>query len=270
MTAPQRAFSHVDESTDDVRAKVVQYLDVAASHPEIQRVRANALELFAPADGEKLLDAGCGLGEIARQLGTIVGSAGSVTALDYSAEALAVAKSRDKEGLVSYTTGDIAKLDFPDDHFDGVRAERVLQHVDDPTAALRELARVTRPGGRVCVIDTDWASLVDDGLDKGQEILQFIIGAGVFKNPAIGRTIRARMIAGGLDAVTTLPVTLRFTSPEDAGKVIPIFSEEGATALPGMVPAELSDAFFPSVQRATGQGVFLVAFTMWITVGQVR
>jgi len=232
-------------------------------------VRASGLELFAPTAGEKLLDAGCGLGEVARQLGTLVGPAGTVTALDYSAEALAVAKSRDEEGLVEYTTGDIAKLDFPDDQFDGVRAERVLQHVDDATAALRELARVTRPGGRVCVIDTDWASLVDDGLDRGQEILRFLIGAKVFKNPTIGRTIRARMIEAGLDAVTTLPVTLRFTSPDDAGKVVPIFSEEGFSSLPAMVPAELSDAFFPSVQRATERGVFLIAFTMWITVGQV-
>jgi ubiquinone/menaquinone biosynthesis C-methylase UbiE len=269
MTAPQRAFSHVDASTADIRAKVVRYLDVAASHPEIQRVRAAALELLAPAAGERLLDAGCGLGEVARELAEAVGSTGSVTALDFSAEALAVAESRHDGGPVAYATGDIMKLDLPDDQFDGVRAERVLQHVEDPDVALRELARVTRPGGRVCVIDTDWASLVDDGLDRGDDILRFLLGAGVFKNPTVGRTIRGRMVAAGLHDVTTLPVTLRFTSPDDAGRVIPTFSEEAGSQLPGMVPAELSAAFFPSVARATERGIFLVAFTMWITLGTV-
>jgi ubiquinone/menaquinone biosynthesis C-methylase UbiE len=269
MTAPQRAFSHVDETPADVRAQVVRYLEVAASHPEIQRVRAAALELLAPATGERLLDAGCGLGEVARELGKAVGSTGSVTALDFSAEALAVAQSRHDGGPVTYTTGDIMKLDLPDDQFDGVRAERVLQHVEDPDVALRELARVTRPGGRVCVIDTDWASLVDDGLERGDDILRALLAAGAFKHPTVGRTIRGRMVAAGLSDVTTLPVTLRFTSPEDAGGVIPIFGEAAGSQLSGIVPAELLEAFFPSVARATERGVFLVAFTMWITVGTV-
>jgi ubiquinone/menaquinone biosynthesis C-methylase UbiE len=268
MTAPQ-AFSHVDASTAEVRARLVRYLDDAASHPEIQRVRAAAFELLSPTAGERLLDAGCGLGEVARELGKVVGSAGSVTALDFSAETLAVAESRHDGGPVTYTTGDIMKLDLPDDQFDGVRAERVLQHVEDPSVALKELARVTRPGGRVCVIDTDWASLVDDGLERGDDILRFVIAAGLFKNPTSGRRARGFMVAAGLRDVTTLPVTVRFTSPDDAGKVVPIFGEGVGSQLPAMVPAELSEAFFPSVAQATERGDFLIAFTMWITLGTV-
>ena len=54
-------------------------------------------------------------------------------------------------------TGDVSALDLPTTSFDGVWCERVLQHVDDADAAIGELVRVTRPGGRVCLLDTDWA-----------------------------------------------------------------------------------------------------------------
>ncbi|MFI9219413.1 methyltransferase domain-containing protein [Streptomyces werraensis] len=66
---------------------------------------------------------------------------------------------------VDYAVGDISSLDAPDGHYDGVRCERVLQHLPEPDAAIRELIRVTRPGGRVCVIDTDWPSCAWDGFD---------------------------------------------------------------------------------------------------------
>ena len=64
-------------------------------------------------------------------------------------------------------TGDVSALDLPDDSFDGVWCERVLQHVDDADVAIGELIRVTRPGGRVCLIDTDWDSLAFDGVPPG-------------------------------------------------------------------------------------------------------
>ena len=65
---------------------------------------------------------------------------------------------------VRYATGDVCALDLADDSFDGVWCERVLQHVDDAERAIGELVRVTRPGGRICLIDTDWGSLAFDGV----------------------------------------------------------------------------------------------------------
>ncbi|MFJ9999762.1 methyltransferase domain-containing protein [Streptomyces werraensis] len=79
--------------------------------------------------------------------------------------AVSVASSRHDGTPVDYAVGDISSLDAPDGHYDGVRCERVLQHLPDPDAAIRELIRVTRPGGRVCVLDTDWPSCAWDGFD---------------------------------------------------------------------------------------------------------
>ena len=53
---------------------------------------------------------------------------------------------------------DVHTLGFPDDTFDVVHAHQVLQHVADPVRALREMARVCRPGGVVAVRDSDYAA----------------------------------------------------------------------------------------------------------------
>jgi ubiquinone/menaquinone biosynthesis C-methylase UbiE len=180
-------------------------------------MRATAFQLFAVTEGERLLDAGCGLGEVARHLGSVVGPRGSVVALD-----------------------------FPDGHVDGVRSERVLQHLADPGAAIAELVRVTRPGGRVCVIDTDWPSLTHDGFGHLDD--PPVRSSNMLLSSA-GRSARSLMVKAGLPAVTTFPVTVCFTSPADAATVLPFYDPTRARVV-DLIPEQLLESFFDSVNRA--------------------
>src|SRR5258707_10206557 len=91
---------------------------------------------------------------------------GEVTAIDLSAAVVAAAAQRDRGSGVHYAVGDITALDFPDGAFARVRSERVLQHLAEPDLAVAELARVTAPGGRVCLIDTDWESFLVEGMPE--------------------------------------------------------------------------------------------------------
>jgi SAM-dependent methyltransferase len=259
---PSNPFANLDDATKEAQLRVIRYLDAAAAHHEMQRMRSAAFEMFAPSPGERLLDVGCGAGEVARQLGLRVGAEGSVTAVDQSAVAVSVASSRHDGTPVGYAVGDIMTLDFPDGHFDGVRCERVLQHLSDPDGAIEELLRVTRPGGRVCVIDSDWTSYSWDGFEHLDEV----VARFPFPQPAAGRTARARMVKAGLRATTSLPVTLRFTTPADAATVVPFFDRE---ALAMCVQPDLRERFLNSVRASAGSGTFLFAFTIWITVGRV-
>jgi ubiquinone/menaquinone biosynthesis C-methylase UbiE len=263
-------FARLDDASDEMQRHAIGYLDAVAMHQEMQRVRTAAFELFGPSPGERLLDAGCGAGEVARQLAARVGAGGSVVAVDQSVQAISIAQSRHDGSPVTYVVGDITALDFPDGHFDGVRSERVLQHLSDPDGAIEELRRVTRPGGRVCVLDTDWASFVSDGFDHLDDVVaEFFRSHRLFRSyrdrPA-GRTVRSRMVKAGLQETIVLPVTLRFTALEDAAIVSPLFNR---SLLQDGLPAELLERFFASVHRSVDRGDFLFAFTMWISMGRV-
>lgn len=99
--------------------------------------------------GTRLLDAGCGAGLLA-VLASLRGA--QVTALDASPGLLAIARQRLPRADVR--EGDLEALPFADASFDAVTAVNSLFYAADMSAAMRELVRVARPGGRVVV--TAW------------------------------------------------------------------------------------------------------------------
>src|SRR5204863_3847073 len=70
------------------------------------------------------------------------------------------------------TVGDASALDEPDDSFDAVRSERTLQWLAAPAAAVAEMVRVVRPGGRVSLIDTDWSTFA---IEVGDDALAALV-----------------------------------------------------------------------------------------------
>jgi SAM-dependent methyltransferase len=206
---------------------------------------------------------------VARDLAARVGPGGGVVALDYSASALAVAARRHDDSRVEYRSGDVQDLDLADDSVDGVWCERVLQHVADPDAAVTGFARVTRPGGRVCLIDTDWESLAFDGVrgDLVGQVMQMLFGMATTQAGA-GRTLRRRLLRAGLTEVEATPVACFFGTPESAAPVLP-FVDPAAPLGPMEWPDGLRDAWLAEVTRAGAAGEFLAVLTIWVAAGTV-
>jgi ubiquinone/menaquinone biosynthesis C-methylase UbiE len=197
----------------------------------------------------------------------MVGPGGEVTAVDLSAVLVATARERDDGGKVRYATADIMGLDFPDGVFDGVRSERVLQHVPDPDAAVAELVRVTAPGGRVCLIDTDWDSFLMDGMptDSLAALTQWAADAGMTLRSA-GRFLRGRLVRAGLTSVTAEPIAIAMTDRHTVQVLHPFFSRRVVNDFL-RVPAELADSWFSAFEDALARDDFLAVLTMWVVTG---
>ena len=104
-----------------------------------------------------ILDVGCGPGTITAGLAERVPD-GQVTAIDSVPEIVAKAAADCPRENLTFATGDVYALDYPDAAFDVVHAHQVLQHLTDPVAALREMRRVTKPGGLVAARDGDYGA----------------------------------------------------------------------------------------------------------------
>ncbi|RUQ97516.1 methyltransferase domain-containing protein [Labedella endophytica] len=158
--------------------------------------------------GCSVLDVGSGPGTITVDIARRV-APGRVVGIDAVADVVGQATAlADSEGLrnVEFATGDAYALDFPDDSFDIVHAHQVLQHLGDPVAALREMRRVTRPGGIVAARDViyvaaAWYPLLP-GLAEWMRIYQGVAHANG-GDPNAGRALKALAHEAGFSDVTS-------------------------------------------------------------------
>lgn len=138
----------------DYFARHAAQWDVLRSlHSADSTVEAALARLLGEAPLGRLLDVGTGTGRMAELFEP---AADAVVALDNSPEMLRLARARLQHlapGRVELVQGDFAALPFGDAAFDTVLFHQVLHYAQSPEAVLAEAARVTRPGGRVAIVD---------------------------------------------------------------------------------------------------------------------
>ncbi len=117
--------------------------------------RRNAVRLSGAAPGMHVLDCATGTGDLALAFKRKVGTRGLVLGTDFCADMLQSAPQKaQREGLdVAFEVADVLALPYADDSFDVSSISFGIRNVDDPVRCLRELARVTKPGGRVIVVE---------------------------------------------------------------------------------------------------------------------
>ena len=125
---------------------------VEAPHPFITRERLR--EILEPLPGERLLEVGPGTGYYSLPVADWLAPEGRLDVLDVQQEMLDHTLRRAQEhGIENITPAraDARELPYPDDGFDGAYLVTVLGEIPDQDAALRELRRVVKPGGRIVV-----------------------------------------------------------------------------------------------------------------------
>ncbi len=196
-------YAAVDESSDV--ASAVDWQERIDAWPAIAAYKARIDALVAGS--EPVVDVGCGPGTDAARSPAV--------GVDRSRAMATRASSRG----VPVVVGDAAALPLGDDAMGAVRSDRVLQHVRDPHAAIAEMARVIRPGGRIAIADPDQESLVihvpgvPADLVDGVRRLRRDVG---YRNGRLVTRLPAMLAAMGAADVTIDAFPLVLRDPADA------------------------------------------------------
>jgi ubiquinone/menaquinone biosynthesis C-methylase UbiE len=195
-----------------------------------------------------------------------VAPGGRTIGVDFSTSMITEATRRQGSSPVpaTFEQGDAHNLRFETGMFDACRTERMLCHVPDCEAALREMVRVVRPGGRIGAIDVDTAGVMIDSSDRAMTNAFAASMTDAIQNPWIGRRLRRLMGEVGLVDVDVRPLVLEV----GYGAIEPMIDAHVALMQQTGLGAEAIEAWKQELEYANLAGTFFMAMTMFSAIGR--
>jgi len=196
-----REFADVDAS--GAAEDFIRFLDMSRRQGLLAEGKSWSFDQMRLAPGHEVLDVGCGTGDDVAAMAAMVAPGGRAVGIDRSETMIAEATHRHAAiAGVSFKTGDAQTLPFENATFDACRCERTLMHLAEPVAAVGEIARVLRPGGRVALIEPDWEGLLIEGADPELSARIWRSTFAGARQPRIGRRLRTLLLDAGFTDVT--------------------------------------------------------------------
>ena len=268
FTSQAYAAANDEEATKAASA----WLEEQSLHPFIREVAARSLERLAIAEGEAVLDLGCGTGVFLPGLAALVGPTGRVVGLDHAPAFLAQARERlAKAGLaesVELVEADAHHVPFDDATFDAAHAERVFMHLQDPAGALRELQRVVRPGGRVVIAEIFAQGATSDHPDPeaDRQITQALISG--IRNSRMGIQLRGLFVEAGFTDVDG-DVVGQFEQELDQEEAEEYTHVARGLAAAGLLDGARAEAAIAAMEDRRARGTHCGLALMFVVFGRV-
>lgn len=250
------------EFSEDMLAALEAIYHTSSMADRRQRIRA-ALDLDP---GEAVLSVGTGPGFESRALAEAVGEDGRVHGIDTAEPMLEAARQRCSDlPWATFEVGDAAALPAEDGTFDAAAAVQVYEYVPDVQAALRELYRVLRPGGRAVVFDSDWSTMVyataDD--ERSERVLRAFDAHCA--HPRLARWLAPELRTAGFDVSDAAPF-VHFETELDGDAVGGAFLApigEVAAQLGSLEEAEV-EAWVDDVRARAADGEYFFSFNQYL------
>ncbi len=227
--APEYVLGHSDQELERLSAQA-------------QVIEPLTRQFFREADiqaGMRVLDVGCGSGDVSFLAARMVGPTGQVVGVDRAEGAVATASRRALDLGVSNTrfvVGDAGAVAF-EEPFDAVVGRYVLMYSPDPAALLRQVAVQVRPGGVIAFQEVDWTGYRSlPLLPTWDRCARWIVAAlqGSGADPYLGLKLFATFTSAGLP-----PPALYVNVSVAAGPDHPLYT----------YAADLVRAFLPAMER---------------------
>jgi len=223
--------------------------------------------------GQKVLDVGCGPGTDTIPLAQWVGKLGQVIGVDHDINMIEEAEKRAlKSGVnawVIHKSADAVSLPYESDYFDSCRCERTYQHLHDPVAALSEMARVTKSGGWIVVLDADWGSLsIDTSEIETERRYTRLFVQQMLNNGFSGRQLYRMFKQRGLAEVSVQMCGVPLTDYAFARQLWIMDRFESEAMASGVIAVGDLNRLHTDWEQANDNGAFFASMSMILVSGR--
>jgi len=239
----------------------------------VKHLKQRTYELMQVQPSQKILDVGCGPASDTIELGRLVGPEGQVFGVDHDQAMVDEAEARVREAGVSawvhHKRAESNALPFEPDMFDASRSERLFQHLPDPESTIVEMVRVTKPGGTIVLLDTDWGSASTDTTEIDIERRLARVHADMAANNGYsGRGLYRLLRQQGLEDIK-IEVYCNWSTSYTFAREATLLPEVERIALAaGIVTEEEVQRFRARCEQADAEGVFFGCVNQMLVVGR--
>ena len=241
---------------------VARQIEALYQTRDAARRRRLVRETLGTQPGDRVLDVGCGPGFYCLEIAEEVGPDGQVVGIDAAEPMLELARRRcEGHDNVSFKQGDILSLPVEDESFDRALCVQVLEYIEPATAALTEMSRTLRPGGRVVVWDIDWGTVSWHSSDPALTEQVLKAWDQHLAHPSLPRSLAPRLREAGFQEVEGTGhgfSTISNLDPATYGAaIIPLIASYVSSNR--LMDSERVDAWVEDQQRLSDRGEFYFA-----------
>jgi arsenite methyltransferase len=229
--------------------------------------RSETLKNLLLAEGESIIDIGCGPGFLCESMAEIVDLTGRVVGLDISPDLIRMAERRNRRKWLSYRVGDATAIDEPNESFDVAVCTQVAEYIPAVDKAIAEAFRIIKPGGRAVFITTDWDAVIwrSDAPDRMAAIMKS--WQAHCAHPRLPRSMSEQLRAGGftVETVKVFPMLNLEWSDETYSKGLSGFIQD-FVAKRGDVAADELVAWADELPQLSNDGRYFFSSNRFIFI----
>jgi ubiquinone/menaquinone biosynthesis C-methylase UbiE len=252
-------------------AEMAAGLESRGRTPAQARLRRRFLRFVTIHPGDRVLEVGCGTGVVVRDLVPLVARRGEVVGIDASRlmleRARQLCRAAAGSARITLRVADGAQLPFAANRFDAALAITVILHVADALSVVREMARVTRAGGRVGLQDQDFGVVAVTHPDRAMtERIMRGVAEHIYAEPHSGRRLPGLLRAAGLEGVRLLTDVYQDTTLEPWTKSFLERRAERAVRF-GLVDTTTAQRWLDGFTDVVAGGAFVLTLNYYGAVG---
>lgn len=261
-----KAFGNVDAS--GYAHCFTEYLERATVL--FRSIKRLSYQLVDVTSGDKVLDVGSGLGDDIRKLAQSVHPNGCAIGIDASESLIAEARRRcaDFVPTIHFVVGEAENLPWASDCFQACRADRVFQHLREPSRAMNEMVRVTTPNGRVVVADRDWGMVTIEASDVATTSAVLGRACAGIRNGWMGRNLSALFEQVGIQEVEVYRETINLNSFRIADLLLDLRIVVDHAVAEGLVAQYTASKWLDDLVERDANDRFSATITMFVVAGK--